>query len=281
MPPLQHRLVEQADPLLLRADEAAHVAAAEPLAEQPLSTPSVTVSVVSHGQRDLVAALVAQLAALRDTSLVRVIIVHNLPDSDLPKPADATFEIVQLHNAKPLGFSANHNLAFQHCVSPWFAVLNPDLEFSFGNPFPTLLEAAASDPHLGAIAPALVQPETLHVEPNRGAVTPMEIIRRRLPGFRPPSEPVWLVGAFLLLKAEAFRVLGGFDERFRLYCEDVDLGLRLRQTGWTIRRVESTKIVHLTQRQSHRSLKYSTIHMVSLLQLWFKPLFNDLRKTGS
>jgi N-acetylglucosaminyl-diphospho-decaprenol L-rhamnosyltransferase len=246
----------------------------------PLPAPSVTVSVASHGQRNLVAALLEQLATLRDPSLARVVIVHNLPDADLPKPPNATFDLVQLHNPEPLGFSANHNRAFAHCVTPWFAILNPDLEFRFGNPFPALLEAAAADPRLGAVAPTLLQPGTLHVEPPRGMVTPIELIRRRLPGWKPPAEPAWLVGAFLFIRAKAFKALGGFDERFRLYCEDVDLGLRLRDAGWRIRRIEGARVLHQTQRRSHRNLEYTLLHVSSLLRLWMQLAIRPRSRPG-
>lgn len=239
--------------------------------DSPISR--VTVSVVSHGQRDLVAALVEQLAMLHEPSIVRVVVVHNLPDADLPKPLGAVFDLVQMHNTKPLGFSANHNLAFVHCKTPWFAVLNPDLEFRFGNPFPVLLEAAASDSRLGAVAPALVQPETMHVEPNRGIVTPLELVRRRLPGYNPPAEPDWLVGAFLLIRSDVYKALGGFDEGFRLYCEDVDFGMRMRISGWSIRRIEIAKVVHLTQRRSHSVFKFGLLHLMSLLRLWARLVF--------
>jgi GT2 family glycosyltransferase len=232
----------------------------------------VTISVVSHGQRPLVAALLEQIAALRDPSLVLVVVVHNLPDVDLPKPQGAVFNLVQLHNTKPLGFSANHNLAFVHCKTPWFAVLNPDLEFRFGNPFPALLEAVVADARLGAVAPALAQPVTLQIEPNRRLVTPLELIRRRLPGYKPPQEPEWLVGAFMLMRADAYKALGGFDERFRLYCEDVDFGSRLHQRGWGVRRISFSKVLHLTQRNSHKKTFYFILHLYSLQLLWKKML---------
>ncbi len=235
---------------------------------------AITVSVVSHGHRELTAALLRQLADLNNADIVRVVVTHNLPESDLEKPAHAGYELIQLHNPKPLGFSANHNRAFAHCATPWYAVLNPDLSFDFGDPFPALLSEASKDPKLGAIAPALVQPGTGHVEPNRGAVTPFELIRRRLPGHVPPAEPSWLVGAFMLIRSEAYRELGGFDERFRLYCEDVDLGLRLRDAGWRIRRIESTHVAHLTQRHSHKSLRFTAVHISSLFRLWIRLLIS-------
>ncbi|WP_051849068.1 glycosyltransferase [Thiomonas sp. FB-Cd] len=239
---------------------------------QQASAPRVTVSVVSHGQRSLVASLLAQLADLHDSDIGRVVVVHNLPDDELPRPQHAEFELLQMHNEKPLGFSANHNRAFAHCATPWFAVLNPDIDFHFDNPFPVLFGAVAAEPRLGAVAPVLLQPGTLHAEPNRGVVTPLELIRRRLPGWRPPAEPSWLVGAFMMVRADVFASLDGFDERFRLYCEDIDLGLRVRDEGWGIQRVNGARVVHQTQRSSHRRFKYTLMHLISLLQLWFKLL---------
>ncbi|MDA8381558.1 MAG: glycosyl transferase [Betaproteobacteria bacterium] len=236
------------------------------------SSPRITVSVVSHGHGAMIASLLGQLAGLRNPDIARVIVVHNLPDADASTPEGAGFELIQLHNAKPKGFSANHNMAFAHCSTPWFAVLNPDLEFQFGDPFPALLAAGDADPKLGAVAPALVQPGTLHVEPNRGVVTPLELIRRRLPGWKPPAEPAWLVGAFLLIRTDVYRALGGFDERFWLYCEDVDFGCRVRQGGWAIRRLESVNVIHMTERRSKRHLKFTIWHVKSLLLLWRKPL---------
>lgn len=246
------------------------VALSMPPPKDAVTQPHVTVSVVSHGHHAMVASLLEQIAGLRNPDIARVIVVHNLPDDDMPKPLAAQFELIQLHNDKPKGFSANHNMAFAHCATPWFAVLNPDIEFQFGDPFPALLAAGAADPKLGVVAPALVQPGTFHVEPNRGVVTPLELVRRRLPGWRPPMEPTWLVGAFLLIRADVYREIGGFDERFRLYCEDVDLGVRIRRAGWEIRRIEATKVTHLTQRSSHRTLKYAVMHFGSLLRFWRK-----------
>jgi GT2 family glycosyltransferase len=50
-----------------------------------------------------------------------------------------------------------------------------------------------------------------------------------------PPEPVqadWMLGAFLLLRRQAFDELGGLDEGFRLYCEDIDLCYRAAKAGW-------------------------------------------------
>lgn len=228
----------------------------------------ITVSVVSHGQRAMVARVLKQLAGLNNAGIKTVVITHNLTDEDLPKPTNAVFDLVQIHNAKPLGFGANHNQAFNYCQTPWFAVLNPDLKFSFGDPFQALLAAGEANPELGMLAPLLIQPDTMEAEPNRGMVTPFEIIRRRLPGWTPPDNPTWLVGAFLFIRRAAFVLVGGFDERYHLYCEDVDLSLRIQKNGMRIDRIIDAKVIHLTQRNSHRKPTYIFRHFSSLCKLW-------------
>ncbi len=216
----------------------------------------------------MVERVVEQLAGLNNADIKTVVITHNLADEDLPKPPNAAFDLIQIHNPKPLGFAANHNQAFKHCRTPWFAVLNPDLEFSFGDPFPALLAAGEADPKLGMLAPLLIQPDTMEAEPNRGMVTPFEIIRRRLPGWRPPDKPTWLVGAFLFIRRDAFVSVDGFDERYRLYCEDVDLSLRVQKNGMTVARIIDAKVIHLTQRKSQRNPKYLIFHLSSIWKLW-------------
>ncbi len=234
---------------------------------------TITVSVASHGHGVLVTELLRQLAVLDHPGVVRVVVVHNLPAADVAVPPGARFDVVQLHNTRPLGFAANHNLAFSHCTTHWFAVLNPDLEFSCGNPFPPLLDAAATDSGLGAVAPVLLDPGTRAPAPARALVTPLELLRRRLPGWAPPQQPQWLVGAFVLVRAKAFRDVGGFDARYRLYCEDVDFGLRLQLAGWRIHRVAQARVVHDKQQASHRQLRYLWWHLTGLARLWTSAAF--------
>jgi N-acetylglucosaminyl-diphospho-decaprenol L-rhamnosyltransferase len=61
----------------------------------------------------------------------------------------------------------------------------------------------------------------------------------------PSERPVgWLSGSCLLLRRDAFNQIGGFDERYFMYMEDVDLGDRLTAAGWQNVYVPSAEIVH-------------------------------------
>jgi len=69
---------------------------------------------------------------------------------------------------------------------------------------------------------------------------------------------------FMLLRRDAFAAVGGFDARYHLYYEDVDLCARLRLAGYDIRLVPSASVVHLARRQSRRDIRYLLWHLRSM-----------------
>jgi len=81
----------------------------------------------------------------------------------------------------------------------------------------------------------------------------------------------WIAGAGMLLRAEAVRQIGGFDERFRFGFEDVDWCFRARMMGWEVWYCPEAVIEHHVQRKSARGLNPFTIeHLKSLWRFWRK-----------
>jgi GT2 family glycosyltransferase len=182
----------------------------------------LTISIVSHGHGPLLARLMHDLAALPGLAHTRLIITLNLADEVLNAAAFAPLRITVLRNAAPRGFGANHNAAFQHCDTPWFAVLNPDLRLP-EDPFPALFAAAARWPGVALLAPRVIGPSGTLEDAVRPNLTPVSLLTRRLLGRREPltvngpARPgscfYWFAGMFMLLRASAFHSVGGFDER--------------------------------------------------------------------
>ena len=232
----------------------------------------ITASVVSHGQIELVNALIGDLIRYASAPLRRLVVTLNVPE---PAPAGcgpAPFEIRIVRNERPLGFGANHNRAFLHCDTPWFAVLNPDLRFQ-SDALGLLL--ASSEPGDGLLAPLVLNADGTAADAARRLPTPAGVLRRRLRprSNRPDPDFDWLAGMCLLVNAEAFRSLGGFDERFFMYCEDTDLSLRMQLAGWRLRQVPGVSLVHDARRQSRRSGRHLRWHVASMLRLWASPVF--------
>ena len=243
----------------------------------------LTLSVVSHGHGPMLDRLLTQLDRQPSLAGVRVVVTLNLADEPFDAARYSQLAIVELRNARPRGFGANHNAAFQHCQTPWFGVLNPDLSLPGGEPFTLLMHSGAQAERVAAIAPGIVNAAGQPEDSVRANLTPWSLATRQLFGRRNPlavqgttrrGEPFfWLAGMCLLLDAAAFRSVGGFDERFFLYCEDFDLCARLYNANYEIKLEPRARLVHEAQRDSHRSLRHLRWHLASLAKVWTSAAF--------
>ena len=86
---------------------------------------------------------------------------------------------------------------------------------------------SVGQPGVGAVTATLLNADGSVQDNQRALVTPWSLFRRRVLQ-RPELQIDWYSAAFLLLPSAAFRAVGGFDERYHMYCEDVDLCLRLQ-----------------------------------------------------
>jgi N-acetylglucosaminyl-diphospho-decaprenol L-rhamnosyltransferase len=237
-------------------------------------TLAVTGSVVSHGHGPLLHALLDQMAAEPVLQSLRVVVTLNVPE-DFDRDRWGALDIVVLRNDQPKGFGANHNAAFAHCSTPAFAVLNPDLAIAGPEPFGLLVRRLADDPGLGIVAPVVRSPEGTVEDSVRGNLTPWSLMRRHVFGRRAVTGAGfrWLAGMCLVVSSDAFRRVGGFDERFFLYCEDYDLCARVHLAGWGVEVEPSATIVHAARRDSHASGRHLRWHLASLLKVWTSAAF--------
>jgi hypothetical protein len=236
---------------------------------------AVTISIVSHGQLALVLPLLAQLDRYCTHCIEKVVLTSNVAEPDLLAGQLFGFPIERIANARPLGFGANHNQAFQRCRSAWFLVLNPDIRLD-GDIIAPLMAQAHEDS--GLLTPRIVEPNAdgaMEVpEPHRAMVTPLEILTRRRAGYASPASPEWIPGLFMLFRTRAFAQIEGFDaRRFFMYGEDVDICARLQLAGWKIQVDADSMAVHEARRASHRSMQHLYWHVSSLLKVWLSPTF--------
>lgn len=247
------------------------------------SLSALTLSVVSHGHEALLERLLKDLANWPEARAAKVVVTLNRSGEPFDAAAHPALRIEVLRSARPQGFGANHNAALAHCRTPWFLVLNPDLRLP-SNPFPALLAAAHCWPEAALLAPRVMGSDGRTVEDSvRAHLTPASLIQRRLCGKREPVHPdalakrggpfYWLAGMFLMLRCDALRAVGGFDERFFMYCEDYDLSARLWLAGHALMQVSDATVVHAAQRASHRSVRAMSWHLRSLARVWTSPAY--------
>jgi N-acetylglucosaminyl-diphospho-decaprenol L-rhamnosyltransferase len=226
----------------------------------------ITVSIVSHGHGDMVSRLTEQLLRLPEIS--HVILTLNISET-LNLPDDTRVQVIE--NKTPKGFGANHNAAFKRCDTDFYCVVNPDIELT-ENPFPVLLAALVQHP-AALVAPRVVSPEGTPEDSWRHFPSPLDLLLKafsRYDGTYPDAEvterfaPDWIAGMFLLFQSKEFAAVNGFDERFFLYYEDVDLCARLRRAQRGLIGCSSVQVVHKAQRASWSSWRYRHYHLTSI-----------------
>ncbi|MHB0990632.1 MAG: glycosyltransferase family 2 protein [Burkholderiales bacterium] len=253
----------------------------------PLKTlfPRISISIVSHNQAGLVAELLSDIERHCKESVIEVILTFNLPE-DLPfSIIGYAFPLRIIRNDLPLGFGANHNQAFNLAVGDYFCVLNPDIRIH-ENIFEPLIETLRENSRIGLIAPRITNESGKLEDSARRFPTPMEIVGKFLGRASRRSElsslpvifPDWVAGMFMLVPASVFREAGGFNTKYFLYYEDVDLCARLRLLGYEIALCQIVTAVHNAQRTSHRNVKYLRWHVTSMLRFFISDAYRKIRR---
>lgn len=244
-----------------------------------MSSEQLTISIVSHGQATLVKELLEDLLQYASNSNFRVILTLNIPE---PLPWDSKsidFPLTIVSNDLPKGFGANHNSAFRLSESDYFCILNPDIRLP-ENPFPNLL-ALFAEPGVGLVAPAITD-KFGELEDNARRFPTPKLIFIKILGRLPLIDydmqvelvqPDWVAGMFMVFSSPAFEHVNGFDERYFLYYEDVDLCARLRLMGYRIVMSTTTFSVHNARRHSHRNLRHVQWHLRSMLKFFLSHVF--------
>lgn len=236
-----------------------------------MSDMSFTVSVVSHGQIELVNQLLADLATYCAPRLT-VILTHNLPEDEPDIPRNWNHKVESVRNESPKGFGANHNAAFRRCATTLFCVVNPDIRLT-SDPFP-VLAATLDSPGIAVVGPLVRGPNGGPEDSARTFPTVASLFCKLAAAPSGPEYPVdggavkvdWVAGMFMAIRAEAFRSIGGFDERFFLYYEDVDLCQRLDAAGFSIVYNPRASVIHDARRASRRNPRLMAIHAASALR---------------
>lgn len=243
------------------------------------STAEISISVVSHVQIHLIENLLHDIGQHCRASTIELIITLNLEEA-LPFAAESfSFPIKVVRNAVPQGFAANHNQAFEYATGNFFCVMNPDIRFDT-DPFPALL-ACLQNAAVGVVAPIVVGENGEPEDSARRFPTPFKILCKVFRGckandYRVQDEtvfPDWVGGMFMLFPQRVFEALGGFDQRYFLYYEDVDLCARLRLQGHQVAICPAAKVVHQARRDSHRNFRYLKWHLASMARFFCSPPF--------
>lgn len=210
---------------------------------------------------------------------IEVVLTLNLPEESPSIGKHYSFPIIIIQNEAPQGFAANHNQAFSRASGQYFCVMNPDVRLN-NDPFQALL-TCLQDTTVGVAAPVVVGESGELEDSARQFPTPLKILCKAIGGCKGSDYvvkeatifPDWIGGMFMLFPRAVFAQMEGFDQRYFLYYEDVDMCGRLKLQNYRVAMCPNAKVVHLARRESRRRVKYLKWHLTSMMTYFFSRLF--------
>ena len=191
-------------------------------------------------------------------------------------------------NGRNIGYGAAHNIAIRETLrsgAEYHLVINSDIEF---NPMilSELAEYMEAHKDIAQIMPKVLSPDGSNQHLAKLLPTPYDLIARR---FLPKTltrgrtrhfelhhlsdngiyDIPYLSGCFMLLRADALKKVGIFDERYFMYPEDIDLTRRLHKYFRTIY-YPQTSIIHNHRRASYHNIRLLKIHIVNMIKYFNK-----------
>ncbi|MFA5899213.1 MAG: glycosyltransferase family 2 protein [Hyphomicrobium sp.] len=227
--------------------------------------PDVSIAIVAYRSRHYLPGCVQGLAAQTHRNFEAIIVVNGETDDSVDglELPDDRFKIVRM--SENVGFAPANNHAAQMSSGKWLALLNPDAV-----PKPTwlaeLLAATERWPGAASFGSTQLCLEDPTMLDGVGDVWHLSGLAWRARNGWPAAD-IPLEGevfgpcaAAALYDREVFLALGGFDESYFCYCEDVDIAFRLRIAGYTSVQVPSAVVLHAGSAISGRKSEFSQYH---------------------
>jgi GT2 family glycosyltransferase len=226
------------------------------------AAPRVSVLVVNFNGERLLAGCLDAIRQWVDVPH-EVIVVDNGSDDGSVALIEAKYPEARLvRSERNLGFTGGNNLAAAHATAPLLLLLNADARLA--SALTAALELASRD-EVGAVGCRLTYPGGRLQASIGYEHTPVRLVAswlgldrvRRAPALchRTVTDPAhydvehrdvaWVSGACLITRAEVWRRLGGLDERYFMYVEDVDYCRRVRDLGLRVAYTPDTTVEHL------------------------------------
>jgi N-acetylglucosaminyl-diphospho-decaprenol L-rhamnosyltransferase len=225
-------------------------------------TADVAVVIVNFNTGPYLTRCLASLAPFHEAGSVEVVVIDNASHDGSALAAVAAHPWARLiENATNEYLSPAWNLGAHETEAPFLLFLNPDTEWWAGAPA-DLVEVVRRHPRTGIVGPMIRDPDGRAYASGRRFPSVLDAIghafvspftrdnpwtrRYEMDGWDRTTERAvdWVSGACMLMPREAFEAVGGFDEGFPLYAEELDVATRLHAAGWSVRFTPAAEVLH-------------------------------------
>ncbi len=241
--------------------------------------------IVNFDSGDHLRNCVAHLGSALGSASARVVVVDNAStDESLEGVQEMDPAVLLLRNTVNRGYGRACNQGFKSTEAPFVCFLNPDI-VPVPESLSIMLDAISRRPEVGILGPRLTNPDgstypSCRVVPKIGVAIGHAVFGLFSDGNRftrtyklmddrhdVEREVDWVSGASMLVRREAFEQVGGFDEGFFMYVEDLDLCTRMRGAGWkSVYHPQAQMLHHVAGSSRRHPYKMIRHHHFSLIR---------------
>ena len=223
-------------------------------------------------------------AAIADLEAEILMVDNNSQDKSCNMVKAQFPDVVLIENKNNDGFSKGNNIGVRHAKGEYVCILNPDTVVA-EDTFKVLLEFAEKQTELGIVGCRLIDGTGHFLPESKRNIPKPEVALKKLLGnsglyyanqvdeFGIDEVPVF-VGAFMLLKKSVYNEVGGFDEDYFMYGEDVDISYKILKAGYKNYYNGKTTIIHYKGESTLKDVKYAK-RFYGAMQIFYKKHFKS------
>lgn len=236
-----------------------------------------------------------------------IIVVNNDAPEALHRVERYLTGVAIVQSTRNIGMGAGNNLGFAQASGTYFLVINPDVVI-LPNAIEAMVEWFEHHPRTSVVGPKLLNPDrslqySTYTFPQSWKDFFIPVLRRTPFGRSAIGQRVlnrylmkawdhfetssvdWVLGAAMMIRKSYISTFGGFDPRYFLYNEDMDLCMQVRQNGFEVSYIADAQMIHYLERLSaekvwYRGLltRHAWIHISSWVKFfwkWRKEIFQN------
>jgi N-acetylglucosaminyl-diphospho-decaprenol L-rhamnosyltransferase len=222
----------------------------------------LAIIIVSWNVRDYLAACLDSIQTNKGDLAVEVIVVDSHSGDDTVEMVRARYPWVKLlPQTSNIGFTRGNNIGLKAAQSRHLFLLNPDTEI-VGETLTQMVKYLDDNPTVGVVGPHTLNPDGTTQSTRRRFPTPITALfestwlqgiapRRVLDRFYARdigdtdiADVDWVQGSALMMRRKAYIHIGGLDEKYIMFSEELDWCKRARKAGWRVVYLGSATIIH-------------------------------------
>ncbi|SDS80307.1 glycosyltransferase [Winogradskyella sediminis] len=223
-------------------------------------------------------------AAITDIDAEIIVVDNNSPDDSCAMVKNLFPSVKLIENKENSGFSKGNNIGVVEAKGEYLCILNPDTVVA-EDTFTKLIQFADTKPNVGIVGCQLVDGKGLFLpESKRHIPTPKVSLKKILGktndyyannvGITDVGKVDILVGAFMWLKKDVYNAVGGFDEEYFMYGEDIDLSYKIVKAGFDNYYFGNTTVIHFKGESTLKDAQYAK-RFYGAMQIFYKKHFKQ------